>query len=156
VTTNHKVVSVEFERYEDVYNITVDDNHNYHVITSSEDDRYIVSSGMCVKNCGEIGLCAYDCCCLGALVLPRFIKETGAGPQIDWKLLKDSVKLGHRFLDNVLTVNVYPLPDIKETCQTIRRVGLGVMGLHDMLLMLGLKYSSAEGLEMVDKVMNFF
>lgn len=106
---------------------------------------------ICTNPCGEIGLCAYDCCCLGAMVLTRFV----ADGKIDWDLLKTSVTTSVRFLDNVLTVNNYPLQEIKETCHTIRRVGLGVMGLHDMLLMLGLKYSSPSGLEMVDKVMNF-
>lgn len=101
--------------------------------------------------CGEIWLAAYDCCCLGSMVLPRFVKDG----KIGWDLLKRAVALGVRFLDNVLTVNNYPLNEIRETCHTIRRVGLGVMGLHDMLLMLGLKYASPTGLEMVDKVMNF-
>lgn len=62
--------------------------------------------------------------------------------------------LGVRFLDNVLTVNNYPLPEIKEQCSNTRRIGLGVTGLHDMLLKLGLKYNSASGLEFVDKVMD--
>lgn len=101
--------------------------------------------------CGEVGLSEYESCDLGALVLPRFI----VNGEIDWKLLKRSVKLGHRFLDDVLTVNSYPLPEIKEACSALRRVGLGIMGLHDMLLMLGQRYGSAEGLETVDRVMNF-
>jgi ribonucleoside-diphosphate reductase alpha chain len=101
--------------------------------------------------CGEIWLTAYDCCCLGSMVLPRFVKDG----KVDWDLLKKSVATSVRFLDNVLTVNNYPLQEIKEMCHTIRRVGLGVLGLHDMLLLLGLKYASAPGLEMIDKVMNF-
>jgi ribonucleoside-diphosphate reductase alpha chain len=59
-----------------------------------------------------------------------------------------------RFLDNVLTVNNYPLAEIKEQAHNIRRVGLGITGLHDMLLKLGLKYNSSAGLEFVDKVMD--
>lgn len=106
---------------------------------------------ICTNPCGEIGLCAYDCCCLGALVLPRFVSDG----KIDWDLLKSAVITSVRFLDNVLDVNNYPLSEIKEVCHNIRRIGTGVMGLHDMLLMLGLKYSSPSGLEMVDKVMSF-
>lgn len=102
--------------------------------------------------CGEIFLCPFDCCDLGALVLPRFITEDH---KIDWDLLKRTVGTSVRFLDNVLSVNTYPLQQIKDVCSEIRRIGLGVMGLHDMLLMLGLKYTSASGLEMVDKVMGF-
>ena len=150
ISNNHKVVSVEFDCYEDVYNITVDDNHNYHVITSSNDKNYVTSSGICVKNCGEVFLPEYACCDLGALVLPRFV--TGRG--IEWDLLKDTVKKSVRFLDNVLTINNYPLKQIAETCKNERRIGLGVMGLHDVLLLNGMSYNSPEGLELVDKLMN--
>ncbi len=82
-------------------------------------------------------------------MLPRFVKNGS----IDWAELKRTVALGVRFLDDVLTVNNYPLPAIKETCSNIRRVGLGVMGLHDMLLEMNLKYNSDAGLELIDKVM---
>jgi len=106
---------------------------------------------ICTNPCGEIWLAAYDCCDLGALVLPRFVDE--AKKDLDWTDLQSTVTTAVRFLDDVLTVNNYPLPEIKEQCSNIRRIGLGVMGLHDMLLMLGYKYNSAAGLEFVDKVM---
>lgn len=106
---------------------------------------------ICTNPCGEIWLIEYDCCDLGALVLPRFVVDG----ELDWKLLKETITTSVRFLDNVLTVNNYPVPEIKETCSNIRRIGLGVMGLHDMLLLCGLKYSSDAGLEFVDKVMGF-
>lgn len=109
---------------------------------------------ICTNPCGEIWLAAYDCCCLGALVLPRFVDDiTHALPQLDMEALDKAVALAVRFLDDVLTVNQYPLPEIAKTCRDIRRIGLGVMGLHDMLLMLGLQYNSPEGLEFVDRVM---
>ena len=151
VANNHKVVSVEFVGYEDVYNITVDDNHNYHVITSAEDGKYVTSSGICVKNCGEIWLIEYDCCCLGSVVLPRFVDVDKK--EIDWKMLEETVSNGVRFLDNVLTVNNYPMPEIRDMSTNIRRIGLGVTGLHDMLLLMGLRYNSAAGLELVDELM---
>lgn len=151
VAGNHKVVSVEPAGFEDVYNITVDDNHNYHVVTSMEDDHAVTSSGICVKNCGEIWMSPYDCCCLGALVLPRFVK----GSDLDWTLLGATITAGVRFLDNVLAVNTYPLPEIQAKCSELRRIGLGITGLHDMLLELGLKYNSSKGLEYVDKLMKF-
>jgi ribonucleoside-diphosphate reductase alpha chain len=106
---------------------------------------------ICTNPCGEIWLTAYDCCDLGALVLPRFV----ADGKLDWERLGRVVEIGVRFLDDVLTVNNYPLAEIKETCSNIRRIGLGVMGLHDMLLLLGQQYNSPEGLEVVDKVMKF-
>lgn len=106
---------------------------------------------VCTNPCGEIWLVEYDCCDLGALVLPRFVVDK----QIDFNLLGSVVDTGVRFLDDVLTVNNYPLNEIKETCNNIRRIGLGIMGLHDMLLLLGVKYNADKGLEIVDKVMNF-
>lgn len=104
----------------------------------------------CTNPCGEIWLSPYDCCCLAALVLPRFV-ENGV---VDWELLESVVKIGVRFLDNVLTVNTYPLPEIQAKCSTLRRIGLGITGLHHMLLEIGIKYNSPEGLEFVDKLMN--
>lgn len=106
---------------------------------------------ICTNPCGEIWLVEYDCCDLGSLVLPRFVDEEKK--DIDWEMLERVAKIGVRFLDNVLTVNNFPLPEIKDMATNIRRVGLGVTGLHDMLLKLGLKYNSSAGLEMVDKVM---
>lgn len=102
--------------------------------------------------CGEIWLEEYGCCCLGALVLPRFVSED---KELDWDSLDATIRLGVRFLDDVLTVNHYPLPEIKENCENVRRIGLGVMGLHSMLLELGYKYSSEEGKVFVDKLFNF-
>ena len=101
--------------------------------------------------CGEIWLEEYGCCCLGALVLPRFVN---AG-EINWDQLDTTIRLAVRFLDDVLTVNYYPLADIKENCEQVRRIGLGVMGLHSMLLELGYKYSSDEGKQFVDQLFSF-
>jgi ribonucleoside-diphosphate reductase alpha chain len=98
--------------------------------------------------CGEIWLGAYDCCCLGNLVLPRFVVDG----KFDWDQFDETVRVGVRFLDNVLTINDFPLPEIKEKCHYNRRVGLGVMGLHTMLLELGLTYGSEEGLAFIDKL----
>jgi ribonucleoside-diphosphate reductase alpha chain len=100
--------------------------------------------------CGEIWLEDYGCCDLGALVLPRFV----VNGKFDWDALDESIRLGVRFLDDVLTINHYPLPQIKENCETVRRIGLGVMGLHSMLLELGLNYDSPESFAFVDKLFN--
>jgi ribonucleoside-diphosphate reductase alpha chain len=104
---------------------------------------------ICSNPCGEIMLTAYDCCDLGSIVLPRYVVDG----EIDWTSLKTVVHTAVRFLDDVLTVNNYPLQEIKDRCSEIRRIGLGVTGLHDMLLRMGLKYNSAVGIETVDKLM---
>lgn len=103
--------------------------------------------------CGEIFLEDYGCCDLGALVLSRFLNEDKT--DFDWASLADAITVGVRFLDNVLTVNSYPIPEIEQNCQELRRIGLGVMALHDALLMMGIKYSSEDGLKKIDQLFNF-
>jgi ribonucleoside-diphosphate reductase alpha chain len=101
--------------------------------------------------CGEIWLEAYGCCDLGALVLPRFIIDG----VLDKKLLASTIAVAVRFLDNVLDVNTYPLKSIEDNCKNVRRIGLGVMGLHDMLIKLGMRYTSDEAKEYVDRLFSF-
>lgn len=103
--------------------------------------------------CGEIFLEAYGCCDLGAIVLSRFLNEDKT--DFDWDALSETITVGVRFLDNVLTINSYPLPEIEQNCKDVRRIGLGVMALHDSLLMMGIKYSSEEGLAKIDELFNF-
>lgn len=103
--------------------------------------------------CGEIWMSPYDCCCLGALVLPRFMEETPQGMELDTYGLMQVITASVRFLDNVLTVNTYPLPEIKAKCEQLRRIGLGVTGLHDAMLLGGMKYNSKEGREWVSSLM---
>ena len=101
--------------------------------------------------CGEIWLEEYGCCCLGALVLSRFVQDG----KFDWEAFGESIHLAVRFLDDVLDVNHYPLPEIEENCREVRRIGLGLMGLHSALLDMGLKYSSDEGFQFVEDVFKF-
>ncbi len=137
----NKIKKIEEWTTEDkVYCCTVPTNHSL-----------ALTNGLQLAQCGEIFLTEYDCCCLGALVLPRFVKDN----EIDFDSLEKTIYTAVRFLDNVLTVNNYPLQEIKETCSNIRRIGLGIMGLHDMLLTLGMKYNSDKAIETVDHLMNF-
>lgn len=100
--------------------------------------------------CGEIWLSEYENCCLGAVVLPRFVDAQG---NFDWDGFRETIHATVRFLDNVLTVNYYPMAENKTASEKYRRIGLGVMGLHDMLLKMGYKYSN--GYHFVDRVMRF-
>jgi ribonucleoside-diphosphate reductase alpha chain len=106
---------------------------------------------ICTNPCGEIWLEPYGCCCLGALVLPRFVQHG----ELNWEKLEESIRLAVRFLDDVLTVNHYPFDRIKQNCEDVRRIGMGVMGLHTMLLELGMKYSSSEAHAFVDRLFSF-
>lgn len=120
-------------------------------LVESESNIYYVEQLVTTNPCGEIALSAYDCCCLGHLVLPRFV----INGEINYSLLGDVVRTGVRFLDNVLTVNHYPLPQMQEKSRNLRRIGLGTTGLADMLAMLGHKYGSEEGNKFVDKLFRF-
>jgi ribonucleoside-diphosphate reductase alpha chain len=102
--------------------------------------------------CGEIWLEEYGCCDLGALVLPRFVNYYGS---FDWDQFRVSIRSAVRFLDNVLSVNEYPLNEIRENCNNVRRLGLGVMGLHSMLIQMGYRYSSEAGKNFVAQLMKF-
>lgn len=102
--------------------------------------------------CGEIWLEEYGSCDLGALVLPRFVNALG---QLDYVALAKTIRTAVRFLDNVLSVNEYPLPEIRENNVNVRRIGLGIMGLHSMLIQMGYRYSSQASINFVDDLMNF-
>ena len=102
--------------------------------------------------CGEIWLEEYGCCDLGALVLPRFVNGYG---KIDWRQLRKTIRTSVRFLDNVLSVNEYPLPEIRDNCNNVRRIGLGIMGLHSMLIEMGIPYSSQLAHDTTNDLMDF-
>ncbi len=120
-------------------------------LVSNESNIYYIEELVTTNPCGEIALSAFDCCCLGHLVLPRFISNSS----INWNLLGNTVRTSVRFLDNVLTVNNYPLPEMREKSHKLRRIGLGTTGLADALAILGLKYGSEEGNKFVDKLYRF-
>lgn len=105
--------------------------------------------------CGEVPLLPYEACNLGSINLGRLLKETSGGLDVDWEKLKEITKLSIHFLDNVITINNYPLPVIADMVQNNRKIGLGVMGWADMLMKLGLSYNSEEGTDLAYKVMEF-
>lgn len=105
--------------------------------------------------CGEQPLLPYEACNLGSVNLSKFARLSETGPEIDWDRLGDVVHRGVRFLDDVIEVNQYPLEKISELVHGNRKIGLGVMGWADMLIMMGLPYDSEEAVALGEKVMGF-
>lgn len=122
-------------------------------LVENESNIHYIEKLVTTNPCGEIALSPYDCCCLGHLVLSRFVDSSGN--DLDWHKLAITVRLGVRYLDNILTVNTYPLPEMKEKSHKLRRIGLGTTGLADLLAMLGLRYGSEAGNKFVDKLYRF-
>jgi ribonucleoside-diphosphate reductase alpha chain len=104
--------------------------------------------------CGEQPLHDYESCNLGSINLANFF-DTRKKDRFDWERFSWTIRIGVRFLDDVIEVNRYPLPQIDETTRGNRRIGLGVMGWADLLLLMKVKYDSPKALALAEKVAGF-
>ncbi len=100
--------------------------------------------------CGEISLPSYGNCCLGNINLSNMLLDDNS--DVDWKRLARTVRSGIRFLDNVLTINTFPTEECRTVAERSRRIGLGVTGLHYMLIKLGITYGSEKCLEFLERL----
>ena len=106
--------------------------------------------------CGEQPLLPNEACNLGSLNVSKFARRSDAGEwSIDWDEMERVVRLAVRFLDDVIEMNPYPLPQIDDTVKANRRIGLGIMGWADLLFTMGTPYDSTEAIELATRLMAF-
>ncbi|MCB4757224.1 MAG: adenosylcobalamin-dependent ribonucleoside-diphosphate reductase [Elusimicrobia bacterium] len=110
---------------------------------------------MATNPCGEQPLYPNEACNLGSLNLLKFVKIENGIPELDWDKLKEAIDLAVRFLDNVIDMNDFPLPEIEQISKGNRRIGLGVMGFAETLIKMGIPYGSPESVEFAKKLMAF-
>ncbi|MBS1249663.1 MAG: Vitamin B12-dependent ribonucleoside-diphosphate reductase [Chloroflexi bacterium] len=136
------VLEVEPDGKEMVYDLQQPDTHSF------------VANGLVVHNCGEQFLGPYENCCLGSVNLAQHATEDG---NVDWEKLQKSVELATYFLDDVVDANAYvpAVPKLEESAHQARRIGLGIMGLGDLMFRVGVGYGSEAGQEFASQVMEF-
>lgn len=138
------ITSVIPDGREDVYDCTVPDLHAF------------VANGIIVHNCGEQALGPFENCCLGSINLAKHL--TDAGNDLDWHKLAKTIYTAVRFLDDVITVNNYipTVPELREAAWRVRRIGLGFMGLGDVLFAVGARYGGPDGIAWASAITEFF
>jgi len=139
-----KVIEIVELGEEAVYDLTVQDNHNFYIITSTEDEDYLNCQGVLVHNCTEIIEFSSSeetaVCNLASICLPKFIKD-GA---FDFDALRQVSYDATINLNRVIDKNFYPTPATKNSNMKHRPIGIGVQGLADTFMILRLSYDSPE------------
>ncbi|HRE46518.1 MAG TPA: LAGLIDADG family homing endonuclease [Aggregatilineales bacterium] len=137
-----KILSIEDAGTADVYDLTEPQTHS------------VIVNGLVAHQCGEQFLGAYENCCLGSINLAKLPLVDG---QPDWNTFQAWIETSTRFLDDVVTANSYvpSVPQLSIAAQKVRRIGLGIMGLADLMYRLGVRYGSEEGQEFAGQISEF-
>src|SRR5919202_1896571 len=103
--------------------------------------------------CGEQSLYPYESCNLGSINLANFVKRKADGAyEFDWQRYEQAIRLATRFLDNIIDMNKYPVEEVNIATKETRRIGLGIMGIADLLFLLKIPYDSKDGYEFMNKL----
>ena len=137
------VVAIESAGVRPVYDLTEPQSHSF------------IANGVVLHQCGEQPLLPNEACNLGSLNVARFAHQRDGRWAVDWEEMERVVRLAVRFLDDVIEVNPYPLPEIDATVKANRRIGLGIMGWADLLFALEIPYDSQEALDLASRLMGF-
>ncbi|NOZ04819.1 MAG: ribonucleoside reductase class II [Chloroflexi bacterium] len=137
-----EIVAIEPQGKAPVYDVRVPEAHAFD------------ANGFWVHNCGEQFLGPYENCCLGSINLARHITDSD---KIDWEGLRETIEQTTHFLDNVVSANRYvpAVPQLQEAAHRNRRIGLGFMGLGDVMYRLGVRYGSEEAQELASQIAEF-
>jgi ribonucleotide reductase alpha subunit len=150
---NHKVVKVEkLDKKEDVYNITVDDNHTVGIVTDF-DVGSCRCSGVYVFQCAEEPLPVGGVCALTSIILPTYYDSEN--DEFDWDEFGRAIYQAVRGLDNIITINETGEKFIDDNSLNERRVGLGTTGIAELLILKKLKYSSVAGRKFTEEILEF-